>query len=100
MIKPVHQIRTSKAFMKMQEKDAMSFTAIKEKYNETPENGKVRSFSFTKNWYATLVVLLILAIKIVNQWIRKTLTYSFGFSVPEGFPVELISQFEIGASYP
>ena len=89
MIKPVEEIRTSKAFLKMQEKDKLSMTALKEKYSENPEGEeKYKNFSFTKNWYASLVVLLILTIKIVNQWIRKSLTYSFGFSVPEGFPVD------------
>ena len=88
MSNPVSQIRSSKAFLKMQEKDTMSFTAIKQKYSGTPEDEKAKNFSFTKNWYATLVVILILLIKIVNQWIRKSLTYSFGFSVPEGFPLD------------
>lgn len=72
----------------MQEKDTMSFKAIKVKYSGRITDEKIKNFSFTKNWYASLVVLLILLIKIVNQWIRKSLTYSFGFSLPEGIPVD------------
>ena len=65
-----------------------SIEVQKEIYSVIPSEEKYKNFSFRRNWYATLVVFLILAIKICNEWIKKSLSYSFGFSVPEGFPVD------------
>ena len=64
------------------------------------EELKENEFSFRKNWYATTVVFLILSIKICNEWIKKSLSYAFGFSVPPGFPTDQIAKFEIGATFP
>ena len=57
-------------------------------------------WSFRKNIYATSIVLLILLVRMTNQWHRKSLTYAFGFSMPEGFPLDQRSIYEISASYP
>ena len=49
-----------------------------------------------KKLYGMLVVLTILAIRIVQQWQQKSLTYAFGFQAVDAGNVF----FEIASSYP
>ena len=56
-------------------------------------------WGFRKNKYAFFVVLFILMIRMTNQWQRKSLTYAFGFAMPDGFE-GMRSMYEISASYP
>ena len=60
-------------------------------------NTKKEPFKFSKNLYASGVLFLILLVKIVNQWHRKSLTYAFGYKHGTGL---LEPFFEISSSYP
>jgi hypothetical protein len=55
---------------------------------EETKNEDNSNWSFRKNTYAMLVVLFVLLIRMTNQWHRKSLTYAFGFAMPDGFPMD------------
>lgn len=56
-------------------------------------------FRFRDNWYAVLVLVLMLFAKMVNQWHRKFLGYAFGYSAPAEMSMDQRAFYEIGASY-
>ena len=67
---------------------------------EESSSQKEEQWGFRKNKYALFVVLFVLMIRMTHQWQRKSLTYAFGFAMPDGFPMEERSIYEISASYP
>jgi hypothetical protein len=60
------------------------------------ENG--RNFEFRKHPYVCWILFLILIGKMTNQWARKFISYSFGFSVGDGMPGSEF--YEISSFYP
>lgn len=81
----------------------MSEYTIDDDSNGDPPDGesqeKEERWGFRKNKYAFFVVMFILMIRMTNQWQRKSLTYAFGFAMPDGFE-GIRSMYEISASYP
>lgn len=65
-----------------------------------PEIKEEKKWTFKANPRAVSVLLIILLIKMTNQWHRKALTYAFGFSLPEGLPMDTRYIYEIASSYP
>jgi len=78
------------------------YTIDDDSNGDPPDDGsqeKKERWGFRKNKYAFFVVMFILMIRMTNQWQRKSLTYAFGFAMPDGFE-GIRSMYEISASYP
>lgn len=65
---------------------------------ETEVSNNTEKFSFKKHPYTVWVLILILFGKMTNQWARKIISYSFGFSMGDGLPGREF--YEISTFYP
>jgi len=72
------------AFVKMQD-EALEKARLERGIK--PEE-KDEKWTFKNHPRVIFVLFIILLIKMTNQWHRKALTYAFGFSLPEGIPLD------------
>lgn len=68
---------------------------MKEKDEEFGKEFKFKNYP-TVCW----LLFLVLMSKMMNQWARKFLSYSFGYSVGDGIPLANKEFFEISSFYP